>query len=139
MRSVAAAMMVSAVVAVGILIVCGNQSTVLTMCVALVDGVHQMTDRIASTNAIEATAQGQWAIDIRVTDLNNVEQYAACLFYLENQSLVTSVDIMAAEPGLVQFHLRLNASPQYVTDVFNRGSVLLVIGEADSLEYRYLP
>ena len=44
-RSLAAAMMVSLAVAVGILMVCGNQSTVLTMRVALVDGVQMVKHR----------------------------------------------------------------------------------------------
>ena len=44
-KSLAAAMMVSVVVAVGILIVWGNQSIVLTMRVALVDGVQMVKQR----------------------------------------------------------------------------------------------
>ena len=44
-KSLAAAMIVSVVVAVGILSAWGNQSTVLTMRVALVDGVHTVKQR----------------------------------------------------------------------------------------------
>ena len=44
-RSLVAATMVSVVVAVGILMACGNQSTVLTIQVALVDGVQMVKHR----------------------------------------------------------------------------------------------
>ena len=44
-KSLAAAMIVSVVVAVGILSAWGNQLTVLTMRVALVDGVHTVKQR----------------------------------------------------------------------------------------------
>ncbi len=44
-RSLAAAMMVSCVVAVGILMLWGNQSTMLLMRVALVDGVQIVKQR----------------------------------------------------------------------------------------------
>jgi len=105
---------------------------------ALVDGIHQMTDRLAAANTIAASEQGQWAIDITVTKLLNAGDYARSLEYLQGLSVVTAVDVLAAEPGIVHFRMLLNASPAYLNEAFIRGSVLSPARSGREYEYNYL-
>ena len=105
---------------------------------ALVDGIHQMTDKVAATNAISVLEQGQWAIDVSVDKLLSTGDYARCLAYLQGLKLVTGVDILGAEPGLVHFRMQLNASPEFLLDAFSRGSVLLPVDSGEENHYEYL-
>jgi len=105
---------------------------------ALVDGIHQITDRLAAVNAIAASEQGQWTIDITVGKLFSARDYARSLEYLQGLSVVTAVDVLAAEPGVVHFRMQLNASPEYLNEAFLRGSVLSPARSGGDYEYNYL-
>jgi len=106
---------------------------------ALVDGIHQMTEQIAAADAIAASEQDQWTFGITVGKLLSADDYAHTLQYLQGLNLVTAVDILSAEPGVVHFRLQLNASPKYLIEVFNRSSVLLPARSGSSYEYEFLP
>jgi len=106
---------------------------------ALASGIHQMTGQIAAANTIAASEQGSSAADIIIGELNSAADYAACLEYLQNLSLVTHVEILAANPGQVHFRLQLNASPEYLSAAFDRGSVLLRARTGSEYNYEFLP
>ena len=106
---------------------------------ALAQGVHEMTDKLASTNTIAASEQGSWSIDISVGEINSAENYAACLGYLQGLSLVNTVDILGASPGRVEFRLTLNASADYLRDMFNRGVTILPASAGSTYDYEFLP
>ncbi len=105
---------------------------------ALAQGIHQMTDQIAAGNTISASEQGPWTVDVTIAELNRAEDYATCLEYLKNLSLVTAVEILGADPGRVHFRLQLNASSEYLSEAFNRGSVLLPSRAGKEYEYEFL-
>ena len=105
---------------------------------ALVNGIQQMADEISRATAIEASAQGQWSLDITVSNLLGSADYSRCLNYLQNVSLVTSVEVLGAEPGKVHFSLELNASPEYLTEALRRGAVLMPSGLGSRSEFEYL-
>lgn len=106
---------------------------------ALAQGVHGMTDKLAAANTIAASEFGAWSIDISVGEINSVENYAACLGYLQGLSLVTDVDILGASPGQIQFRLKLNASPDYLREAFDRGITILPSRAGSSYDYEFLP
>lgn len=106
---------------------------------ALVDGIHQMANRLADVNAIAASDQDLWTVDIRVSALHNATQYARCLAYLQGLNLVNGVDILGAEPAAVQFRVQLNAAPEFLAEALSRGSVLLPSRSGSDDEYEYLP
>lgn len=106
---------------------------------ALAQGIHQMTGRIAAENTIAASDQGLWTVDISIGEVNSAEDYAGCLEYLQNLSIVTAVEIRGAEPGRVHFHLQLNASSEHLSEAFSRGTVLLPAKAGSEYEYAYLP
>jgi len=105
---------------------------------ALAQGIHQMTDQIAAGNTIAASEQGLWAIDIAIGQLKSADDYVDCLEYLQNLSLVTSVEILGASPGLVHFRLQLNASSEHLSEAFQRGSVLLTSKAGSEYDYEFL-
>ena len=105
---------------------------------AMTSGIQQMVDNLAAANAIKASDQGQWTHNIAVTNLLSAADYARCLNYLQEMSLITDVEIMGAEPGLVRFRLQLNASPDYLTEAFTRGSVLLPSSPGSRNDFEYL-
>lgn len=106
---------------------------------ALVQGIHQVVDRVSTANAIAASEQLVWMLDVTIGDLKAADDYTRCLAYLQSQNLVTAVDVVGAEPGLVHFRLQLNASPEYLAESFERGSVLLPMSAENNFEYRFLP
>jgi len=105
---------------------------------ALAEGIHQMTDQIAASDTIAASEQGIWTVDVTVGELNSAEDYVTCLGYLQNLSLVNTVEILGANPGRVHFRLQLNASSKHLSEAFNRGSLLLPSSAGSEYEYEFL-
>jgi hypothetical protein len=105
---------------------------------ALVSGVHRMADELSAANAILASEQGEWTVDVTVADLRSADDYTACLEYLQTTSLVTAVEVLGAEPGRVYFRLQLNAAPEHLGEVFDHGSVLLSSKTGIDFEYEFL-
>jgi len=106
---------------------------------ALAEGVHRMVDEISASNAIAASEQGVWTIDVSIGELNSAEDYVGCLEYLQNLSLVNAVEILGADPGLVHFRLQLNASTEHLAEAFRQGTVLLTARAGSEYDYEFLP
>jgi hypothetical protein len=106
---------------------------------ALAQGIHQMTDQLAASNTIAASEQGLGTTEITIGKLNGATDYAACLEYLQKQSLVTAVEILGADPGRVHFRLQLNAPSEHLFEAFDRGSVLLPARAGSEYDYEFLP
>lgn len=105
---------------------------------ALAQGIHQMADQLAAANAIAASEQGLWIMELSIGGLQNASDYAESLAYLQGLSLVTAVDVLGAEPGHVHFRLQLNASTEYLEEALNRGTVLLPTGVESEYDYEFL-
>jgi hypothetical protein len=105
---------------------------------ALAAGIHQMTDELAASNTIAASEQGLSTVEMTIGKLNSAADYAACLDYLQNLSLVTSVEILGANPGQVHFRLQLNATSEHLTEALNRGTVLLPSRTGSEYDYEFL-
>jgi hypothetical protein len=115
------------------------QNSDVELMYALADGTHRMVDQIAANNAIAASDQGAWTIDLSIGQLNSAAAYAGCLEYLQNLSLVNGVEILAADPGRVRFRLQLNASTEHLVETFRQGSVLLPASAGSEYDYEFLP
>ncbi len=105
---------------------------------ALAEGIHKTTDFVASINTIEVSEQGISSVDVTVRELRDAIDYAHCLEYLQDQSIVTRVEILGADPGRVHFRLQLNASSEYLISALDRGSVLLPSDHQEGYEYEFL-
>lgn len=115
------------------------QTSDINFMFALAEGIHQMADQIAASNAIEASDQGAWTVNLTIGELNNADSYAQCLEYLQNLSLVNEVEILGADPGRVHFRLQLNASGEHLSEAFRQGTVLLAARAGSEFDYEFLP
>jgi hypothetical protein len=106
---------------------------------ALAQGIHQMTDQIAAVNTIAASEQALWVTDVTVGELNGADDYATCLEYLQNLSLVSAVEILGADPGRVHFRLQLNASLEHLSEALRRGTVLVPSRSVQEYDYEFSP
>lgn len=114
------------------------QSSNFELMFALAEGMNLMADQIAMNNAIAASEQGDSVMDLTVGGIKNASAYADCLDYLQKLSLVESVDVLGASPGIVNFRLHLNASEEYLTDALESGSMLLPASAGSDYEYEFL-
>ena len=105
---------------------------------ALAQGIHEMTNYVSAANTIAASEQGLSTVNVTISELNGAADYVNCLEYLQDLSIVNAVEILGADPGRVHFQLQLNASPEYLSEAFNRGSVLIPSNNGSEYEYEYL-
>lgn len=104
---------------------------------ALVDGLHQLTDRVAARDAIAPSAQGNWQFELAVNGFLDADDYARCLAYLQGLSVIDEVNILEVKPGEIRFALDLNALPQYLENEIEKDGIL-VASQADN-RYRLVP
>ena len=91
---------------------------------ALDEGVHQLTNLVASINAISPAGQGAFRAELVLADLRGSDDYARSLEYLGRLSLVDGVDVLGVGPGGVRLALQLNAAPSYLESVLRQDGVL---------------
>lgn len=103
----------------------------------LVEGIHRAVDEIASHATIAATDLGRWTREITVTGVRNAGDYARCLNYLKELSLIESVRIISAAPGQLRLGLALNALPEYLGPSLEQDGMLAATGTA--WEYTLVP
>jgi len=103
------------------------------LAVALEDGVHQLTDLVASVNAIGPAGQGTQRADLLLTGLEDSADYARSLAYLEGLSLVDGLEVLAVGPAGVRLRLALNTEPAFLEDVLRRDRIM----EADEASGAY--
>ena len=115
------------------------QTSDIELMYAMAEGMHLMADDMAAVNAIAASDQGLWSVEISIGQLNDAADYVTCLGYLQNLSLVDDVVVLAANPGSVRFRLQLNASSDHLADTFRQGLVLVPASAGSGYDYEFLP
>jgi hypothetical protein len=110
----------------------GWNSENLDLSLALTNGLHRLTDIIAESDSIRSVAGETWNHRIVVSGLEGADDYARCLSYLGELSLVDKLSVETASPGQVGFALVINAEPQYLEEVIIRDRVLAPGVERDS-------
>jgi hypothetical protein len=101
--------------------------------VALNTGINELVDRVAAMNAIEPSEQGVFSTELLLTELRGSEDYVRGLAYLEDLSLVDSVQVLGIGPAGLRLQLGLNAAPSSLEDVLRQDGVI----EADPLNGTY--
>lgn len=104
---------------------------------ALDEGVHQLTDLVASINAISPAGQGAFRAELVLADLRGSDDYARSLDYLGRLSLVDGVEVLGVGPGGLRLSLQLNAAPSYLESVLREDGVLEPSAEPGL--YRFVP
>jgi hypothetical protein len=104
---------------------------------ALTESLQQAIDRVAAANTIAASDLGSATEEITVGGVRNAADYRRCLAYLQQVSVVESVDVVSARRGTVVFRLGLNALPQYLEEALEGGGVVEFNEDVES--YLLLP
>jgi hypothetical protein len=91
---------------------------------ALTQSMQQAVDLVAAANTIAATDLGNWTHELNVAGIGNAGDYARCLGYLQQLSMVNRVSVVSAQPGSVAFRLELGALPQYLEETLLGGQFL---------------
>jgi hypothetical protein len=86
--------------------------------------MQQAVNLVAAANTIAATDLGNWTHELNVAGIGNAGDYARCLGYLQQLSMVNRVSVVSAQPGSVTFRLELGALPQYLEETLLGGQFL---------------
>ncbi len=89
---------------------------------ALVDGLNQVIDSIASLQSIDVSDQGHWQESIDIIHLPDASAYQQLMYSLQDHRLVTGVEVDSVAGQRLRLVLNVNASPD------------IVWGELDSLQ-----
>jgi len=106
--------------------------------IAIGDGVDRMADLLAATFN-QNKAQGQDSVSITVTDINNIDQYAATLKYLQSLSSVSQVLVSHVSAGEVTFKLLAHGGCPAVAQAIELGRKLLSSSPDACTRYQLLP
>ena len=106
---------------------------------ALEEGIDELADRLASRYASVGSTQAE-VIEIEVVDINNVDEYARTLSYLEGLQSVSSVQVKHVYPDKVIFELISLGGQAVIDQAIGLGNVLEpVISTKEGPSYRLLP
>ncbi len=87
-------------------------------------GVGVATDHIASRFAVVANQMNAESLQLRVNDLNNLDEYARVTRYLASLEPVKNVYATAVHADYVDFHLKLNGGEDDLRRIIALGRVL---------------
>ena len=90
---------------------------------ALEEGMDELADRLASRYATVGSTQAE-IIDIEVVDINNVDEYARALSYLEGLQSVRSVQVKDVSSDKVMFELISLGGQAVIDQAIGLGNVL---------------
>lgn len=103
----------------------------------LTEGLDNVVDRIAA-QFVQQTDTTTTTTSMRVLDISAVQQYASVLGYLQSLSPVSHVEVIAANPGNLEFLLTAHGGEQAVLQAINFGRILEPVDINKKL-YRLLP
>ena len=97
----------------------------------LEDGVHAVADLLAARYARRADQQATRAVDLVVTGVHTLEDYARALHYLGALDGVQRVDVDTVEPGQVRFRVEIRGGRSAIRQIVALGATLSPDGYAD--------
>ena len=106
--------------------------------VVLDEGIDGLVDHLASRFADSGGDVQENTVDIIVSDVVNLDQYARTLRYLASLNSVLRVNVKRVEPGQVTFQLRVHGGEMVITQAIALGSILESTA-ADNYSYRLMP
>ena len=102
----------------------------------LTDSIQQAADLVAGANSIAAEDQGKMSHELTVTGIRSSDDYARCMTYLQNLSVVEGVSVIFARSGQVRFKLELNALPQYLEEAIATGGAFDFVPSESVYQFR---
>ncbi|MEE8321888.1 MAG: DUF2066 domain-containing protein [Gammaproteobacteria bacterium] len=106
--------------------------------VVLDEGIDGLVDILANRYANAGGYVQENMVEISVSDIFNLDQYARALKYLESLNSVTGVYVKRAEPGKVTFQVRAHGGEVVVAQSIALGRILESISSGSRNSYRLL-
>ena len=104
----------------------------------LEEGIDELADRLASRYANTGSTQAE-VIQLQVSDVNDLDEYARTLSYLESLQSVISVQVKHVFPDKVLFELISHGGQPVISQAINLGKTLEPVSTGENMEYRLLP
>ena len=103
------------------------------------EGIDEMADRLAARYAQKGSAADAVQLDVTVSDVNTVDDYARTVKYLASLNSVAAVQVTRVEPGHVVFSIRVHGGEPALLQALSFGSTLEPASGGTSGQYRLLP
>ncbi len=114
-----------------------TQSDVLD--IALDEGLDRAADILAEEFARTAQEAGTGALDLVVTEINSLRDYARALRYLGALDMVESVQTTRVQPGQARFRLKSSAGKQAVGEAIALGRTLSLVDTLPQWQFQLVP
>jgi hypothetical protein len=106
--------------------------------VVLDEGIDGLIDILASRFASSGGDMQENMVDISVSDIFNLDQYARTLKYLESLNSVTEVNVKRVESGKVTFQVRVHGGETMIAQAITLGNTLESISMEKGHSYRLI-
>lgn len=114
-----------------------TQSDVLD--IALDEGIDRTADVLAQEFARIAEGDGSGVMDLMITDINNLQDYARALRYLGALDMVEAVQTLRVQPGAAWFRLNSSAGKQAVGEAISLGRTLSLVDTLPQWRFQLVP
>jgi hypothetical protein len=104
--------------------------------VVLDEGIDGLIDILASRFASSGGYAQSNIVDISVSDIFNLDQYARTLKYLESLNSVTEVNVIRVESGKVTFQVRVHGGEMMIAQAITLGNTLEPVTTEKEYSYR---
>ena len=104
----------------------------------LEEGVDELADRLASRYANTGSTRAE-VLQLQVSNVNNLDEYARTLSYLESLQSVSSVQVKHVYSDKVLFELISHGGQTVISQAINLGKTLEPVSSGENMDYRLLP
>lgn len=105
--------------------------------IVLEEGVDELVDRLVS-QYVNTGSVGTEVIELVVSDINNLDEYAKALSYLESLQAVSSVRVKQVSEDKVKFEIISHGGLATFNQTIELGKTLELVSNNEQLNYRLL-
>ncbi len=105
--------------------------------IVLEEGVDELADRLASQYANTGSTRTE-VIELLVSDINDLDEYARALAYLESLQSVTTVQVKRVSVDEVMFEIINHGGLTVINQTIALGKTLELVSNSEQLNYRLL-
>jgi uncharacterized protein len=105
--------------------------------IVLEEGVDELVDRIASRYVNTGSTRTE-VIELLVSDINNLDEYARVLAYLESMQSVSSLQVKRVSADKVMFEIVSHGGLTAINQTIELGKTLELVSNNEQLNYRLL-
>jgi len=105
--------------------------------IVLAEGVDELVDRLATQYANTGSSRAE-VIELIISDINNLDEYARALAYLESLQSVRAVQVKRVSIDAVMFEVISHGGLTAINQIITLGKTLELVSDGGQLNYRLL-